>query len=385
MPSSIPGLCPAHAQHTLPTPHASLQPDRPAVCAFWVLALLSCFSPRSGTNEEGLQVVCLHLARHVFLYTGHAVPAPLRHPLARTIEAHRIRLEVTRVTLAAPLARRYGPVEDRISAECTQAAVRVLQWVLQTDAALADAVKADMRAIELSSALREQVRVQLACALLLGRNHDLQRYGFAHLRELRMAEVAKLVVATGVRGSGLVSTAFGWLVAPGHCQQLLARWTDPAWWQRSDSDDLIVALNASFSAQKEERAALGALDPVLRCRYGRAKSFGHVRTRSAVASSEGFHTMHDLLNRLAPLEAGGRAGALAVPMLLLPPEMHDWCDWVYQAGKAGKVLGFRPGEAGFMQAAGGPAAELIRAFERGDLIYDIWRSHVRHIVDVQPT
>ena len=69
--------------------------------------------------------------------------------------------------------------------------------------------------------------------------------------------------------------------------------------------------------------------------------------------------------------------------MLLPPELHDWCDWVYDQGKAGNVLRFRAGEAGFMDAAGGALCELITAFERGDPVYDVWRSHVRHVVELQ--
>ena len=37
---------------------------------FWLSALLSAFQPSSGTNEEGLQIAAMHLARFVFFYTG---------------------------------------------------------------------------------------------------------------------------------------------------------------------------------------------------------------------------------------------------------------------------------------------------------------------------
>ena len=225
----------------------ALQPDRPSVCGFWLLALLSCFTRGSGTNEEGLQVACMHLSRYIFAYTGHAVPQPLRRRLARFAEAARIRLEVTRVSLAAPLARRCGPVEDRVSAECTEAAVRLLRYVMQRDAAMVEDAGDDVRAgARIEGAVLRRVRTQLARALLMGRQHSVQKHSSVAIPELRVPDVAKLVVAVGVRGAGLVSTAFGWLLASGECQRLLECWMDPAWWRVDHSDDLLVALNAGF-------------------------------------------------------------------------------------------------------------------------------------------
>lgn len=54
-----------------------MQPDQPKLCHFWLRKLLSSFDLRGGSNEEGLQVAILHLARFVFYYTSHAVPACL--------------------------------------------------------------------------------------------------------------------------------------------------------------------------------------------------------------------------------------------------------------------------------------------------------------------
>ena len=353
------------------------------MCHFWLLALLSAFLPSSGTNEEGLQIACLHLARYVYAYTGHAVPAYLRRRLARSAEAQRIRLEVAGVSLAAPVNRRVGPAEDRVSVECSQAAIRTLRYVLQRDAQVREDAGGALKKEHYEAANLLRVRTQLARALLMGRAH---RDDFACSREVapeaNVAEVAKLIVAVGVRGVGLVSTTFGWLMASSECQKLLAKWMDEKWWHLGNVDDLIVVLNAGFTAFGGRRLPLSKLEHDARRRFGRTRSYGAVAARSFAAGDPGSAHMGALLSHLRPLERSGGAAALVLPMQMLPPELHDWYDWVFQEACKGVDVGFRPGEAQFMDAAGGALRELIKSAERGDPMYDIWRCRGRHLIDV---
>jgi MYND finger len=373
----------ARAETFLPD---ALSPDRPGVCHFWLLALLSAFLPPSGTNEEGLQIVCMHLARYVFVYTGHAVPAYLRRRLARCAEAQRIRLEIAGVSLASPLAKKVGPPEDRIAVECSEAAVRTLRYVLVRDHEVLEDSGRGVRPERADAEGVQAVRVQLARALLMGRaasGTDAEAGGEHDLLERRVAEVAKLVVAVGVRGAGLVSTSFGWLMASGECQELLERWMDPVWWRlEGRSNDLVVALNAGFTAHPHVRVKLDALDRATRRRYGRTRSFGAVRTRSFVAGALGSARMSALLARLKPLERRGAAAALVVPLAMLPPELHDWCEWHHQEHLSGAYMALQPGEAQFMDAAGGALRELLAMVVRGDAMYDMLHSRGCQVVDV---
>lgn len=121
------------------------------------------------------------------------------------------------------------------------------------------------------------VRAQLSRALLMGRIKTQGRHGGATEVEAAVPEVAKLVVASAIRGAGLVSTAYGWLCATAEAQRLLDSWLDLKWWDMGNADSILVALNAGFLGHRKAGATLEALPRATRALFGRSLSFGAVK------------------------------------------------------------------------------------------------------------
>jgi hypothetical protein len=362
------------------------QPDRPKVCHFWLLALLSSFNPRSGSNEEGLQVAMLHLARFVFYYTGHAVPACLRARLAFETEVHRVRLELLTLILTAPLALKVGPPEDRIGIFCTEAANQVLRYVLQQDEKLLEASVSDMR-IDVHDARREDtLRWHLSEALHMGHSSAAEHRGAIRQPETSVRSVAKIVVATALRGVGLPSTAFGWRVASAECLRLLSAWMNKSWWRLTNFHNVLVTVDTAPIGAKVGVEATRTLPRHVLALYGRSGSYdvapGKSRGIRCVVGQQGCPNITTLLHALDPLLPEGEAGAQVLSMDLFPPELWMWYVFVYQAARVGKPWGFLTAEAGFVQEVGGALERLLDRFMAGDDMYDLWHVRARHILDV---
>jgi hypothetical protein len=359
-----------------------LQPDRPEVCRFWLHALLSTFQPPSGTNEEGLQIVCMHLARFLFFYTGHALPPHLRRKLTRDTEAHRMRLEVAAVVCMAPSTPEHHLDGDRISVECTTAAVRTLRYVLQRDEKVLETSAGEMRMDTHTTKRALTLRAQLSRALLMGHRHNFEYRGGPTQPEMYVPEVAKLVIAMAVRGAGLVSTAFGWLMARDECQRLLAGWMDKSWWKLDNADNIHVALNSGFTSHRLKGHSLERLSEAKRKMYARSHSFGEVPARSFVAGACGNVAMTALLKRLQALEPTGRAAVLVLSMDVHPQELYNWYEWLFEIEKAGNAWGLREQEVAFAAVAGGPLQRIFDIFMGSSIMYDMWHIRVRHVLDL---
>jgi hypothetical protein len=70
-----------------------MQPDRGRLCTFWLAALVGALGAPRGTTVYGAHHAVSHLLAFFFLFTGHAVPTPLRAPLLNKLAALRGRLD----------------------------------------------------------------------------------------------------------------------------------------------------------------------------------------------------------------------------------------------------------------------------------------------------
>ena len=356
------------------------------MCHFWLLALLSAFDPRSGSNEEGLQVAMQHLTRFVFYYTGAAVPEPLRARLAFETEVHRVRLEVLTLILSVPKALRYGPLEDRVGVFCTEAANRTLRYVLQHDDVILAASGSIMRTDRHDAATLDRVRSHLAAALHLGHSVHTEHRGAVRQPEAGVRDVAKVSVAAALRGSGLPSTAFGWRLCPRACQRLLTLWADASWWHMANLHNIVVTVDTAAVGNKDGPAALADLpDSVLRL-YGRSNSYDSApdsaRSLRCVVGLNGCEEVTLLLHALDPLLIDGQTGAQVLAMDLFPPELWYRYEYVHQGARAGQPWAFRRSEASYARRSGGPLRRLYDGFHAGDVMHDLWHVRRRHVLDV---
>jgi hypothetical protein len=363
-----------------------MQPDRPRVCHFWLLALISSFDPRSGSNEEGLQISMLHLARFVFYYTGHAVPAYLRVRIAFETEVHRVRLEVLTLILTTPLALKVGPSEDRVGVFCSEAANQTLRYVLQHDDKFLEAAAYGMRIDPHDASREEFLRWHLSEALHVGHSSQAEHRGAVRQLETSVRSVAKVVVAIALRGSGLPSTAFGWRLSFNECQRLLSTWMEQSWWRFANFHNIIVTVDTAPMGNKDGLEATRTLPRHVLRLYGQSASYdvapGRARGMRCIVAQHGCPNITTLLHALDPLLPEGDCGTQVLSMDLFPPELWMWYVYVYQAGRVGKPWGFQAAEAHFTQRIGGALEGLLSRFMEGENMYDLWHMRTRHVLDV---
>ena len=86
---AVAAFCTAHggltASHRAHHHHTHVQPDRGALCAYWVAALTSALDFVSGCDRPSRAAAARWLLPYVIFYTGHAVPERVRPRLASAV------------------------------------------------------------------------------------------------------------------------------------------------------------------------------------------------------------------------------------------------------------------------------------------------------------
>jgi hypothetical protein len=332
-----------------------VQPDRGALCAYWLEALISCLLDKGKRSCLEFQVYALRaLEATIFVHTGHAVPRPLRLPL----------VTATHEMLKGGLLDK----SDLLSAVAVTA-LQTLSWLLLGDDAFAEYVRFAtllcMRCISVScpaqprricgvTALSKLLRVVAAALRCSIRKHV--RPAAAHIAADFQWQAAWRVQAGGTRivadameaadghkrrrfdccardiacalgpwhlegmcamvaHDGLAASAYGTLACPQAVEALVARWTAAPWAGRLKPawDYLIVFQTgeptgvSGVGAEAQERA---------RRRVGRLKP--HAPPIVEVSTEDGLQHLAEAMRALQPHAAGGGRAALVLLLVRLP-------------------------------------------------------------------
>jgi hypothetical protein len=214
----------------------TVQPDRPAVNRFYLSALISTLDGPSGSDWCGQKIAMEHLARHIFLYTGAAVPAPLRPKLFDGA--------ATLVTDLHDSLMGQSAADRAASKECN-APSALLVWA-HRDTLMRAACRSNV-----AQALAETLAQDAECCSAHAKSLDECVFaphadgivGAPTAPHLAAPEGAPVLVTRGVRGSGLASTAFGYLAAPQATTKLLRAWARPQWWRTSQTTDVLLFID----------------------------------------------------------------------------------------------------------------------------------------------
>jgi hypothetical protein len=119
-----------------------VQPDRGALCTYWIAALVSALGDKDDRSCIECKIYALQaLEATVFIYTGHAIPRPLRAPLMAAL-SHQ---------LTTPASKRDG---GGMLLRSARSALHGLLWLLHTDDAFAEHVRALDTLIKACAAVR---------------------------------------------------------------------------------------------------------------------------------------------------------------------------------------------------------------------------------------
>jgi hypothetical protein len=227
----------AHQSQSLVECNLCVQPDKGALCALWVAALISALEDkRSSCNEFRLHAVRVLVAT-CYVYSGHIVPRPLRARLLVALQ------NGWRCTPQDPL---------QISIQASSTALLV---VLEHDEVFAPLIARESLCVDIlsdDSVKAQMVKCVAGCLDLSGagwlRTFSRQRENDA----MHSSGVHHVQAAVSVRGAGLVASAYGML----HCQdtvrKLLATWRTTPWSSRLDSArDVLVLLQRTWEVDWE--------------------------------------------------------------------------------------------------------------------------------------
>ena len=213
-----------------------MQMRKPALCRFWLHALVSAARRDSASNMRGAATALQHLMRFVFTYTTAALPPHLKQTLLTEcqIEARAGNLNVL---------------------DCSR---RYLQVLLHEDAKL---LAKATRSVPPPPPERWQQATLDNCydkliGLLIGGNQEpevlmVPPRGMMIIEAIHNAPQGK--VQAHVRGLGLVSCAFGPRHARAVCEVLVQQWSKREFWLERPQAD--VATSAFVTPSPMSQAA----------------------------------------------------------------------------------------------------------------------------------
>ena len=111
-----------------------------------------------------------------------------------------------------------------------------------------------------------------------------------------------------IRGSGLVSSAFGLTARSAACEVLLRRWLQPAWWKLASNCEQGPMIGAQLGKLSASNAQGPPVSQEDRARFARATNEQHGGSLTPATAGQ----MRQMLRELQPLVPGGQRHAACV-------------------------------------------------------------------------
>ena len=306
-----------------------MQMRRPALCRFWLAALVHAACDGTDSNTCGAITATLHLMRFIYTYTTAALP---RH-LAGRLGAD------NKLPLSGTIAARENLASNHLGILLYEE-MKLMARVERHLPGPPGISPANM------AASRDNLSVALLHMLTHANEDDpklaMSPPNFTVLPGT-LESAPNIKAQSHVRGLGLVTCAFGPLHARAVCAHLLTQWQQPQLWLERDPADVVTHLQMGADPRSHSNGP-----SVPQVGFTEAHAAGRKRLRNALRKAP----------KVPPTD---QRIVLVTQNLMLPHELHDYCVkyLVPLGGTPMQAKSVSTGEAALMTRCDGAYARLL--------------------------